>query len=227
LGRVANVSDKKRKGIQVKKAILFLVAMIGLFLPHLSPAQGTVYVSNLGNAPIANTTVGSDSWRAASFRTGTNSTGYILNSIQLLMASASESPSGIGVMLYSANGGVPGNNLGNLLGPDPVIAGVYTYTASSLTLSADTSYYVVLSSATAVADGSFRWCIADLSSTFSVSGGWRATGGFFSSTDSSTWTPYRPNPFQFAVEATAVPEPSVSATMALGLASLSLLRCRK
>lgn len=206
----------------MKRAILLLAAVNGLLLPSFAPAQGTIYLSNLGYASVTNAIVGSDAWRAVDFRTGTNSLGYTLNSIQLLMEPASGNPSGFSVMLYSG-GSVPGNYLGNLSGSDPASGGVYTYAASSLTLLPATFYYVVLSSGTSVAVGTYNWGIPGVGQP-TVSDGWRLGGGSFGSSDGASWTLYRPNPFQFAVDATAIHEPSISALVGLGLVGLSFWR---
>ena len=207
----------------MQTVFLLLAAILGLFLPQIVAAQGTIYLTSLGSASTTNTIVGNDAWRAADFRTGTNSLGYTLNSIQLLMAPASGNPSGFSVMLYSS-GSVPGSYLGTLSGPNPGTGGVFAYAASSLTLLPATYYYVVVTSGTSVSNGAYTWSITSVGPT--VSDDWRP-GGFFGSSDGTSWIPYRPNPFQFAVEATAIPEPSIAAMVALGLVGLSFLRCRK
>jgi hypothetical protein len=61
----------------------------------------TAYLSNLGQSSTGSLAVGSDSWLAASFGTGTNEGGYELNSIQLAMTDASGNPSGFTVMIYT------------------------------------------------------------------------------------------------------------------------------
>lgn len=208
----------------MQKIIIALAASLGIWLPQLSPAQGTIYLTSLGSVSTTNTIVGSDSWRAADFRTGTNSLGYTLNSIQLLMAPALGNPNGFSVMLYGS-GSVPGSYLATLNGPDPGAGGVFTYGATSLTLAPATYYYVVVTSGTSVSTGAYKWNITNVGPT--VSDSWRLGGGYFGSSNGASWTPYRPNPFQFAVEATAIPEPSISAMIALGLAALSFWRCRK
>jgi hypothetical protein len=56
----------------------------------------------LSQTPTGSVSVGSDSWLAADFITGTSANGYSLDSIQLGMANASGSPTNFTVMLYSA-----------------------------------------------------------------------------------------------------------------------------
>jgi hypothetical protein len=208
----------------LKTIIRIFVMALGLLLPQMMPAQGTTYVSFLGNPSQTNTTVGSDSWRAAYFQTGTNSYGYHLDSIQLLMGDSIGSPDGFVVSLYTLNlnGFVPETNLGTLNGSDPTSAGISTYTSSSLTLAPSTRYFIVLTGGTPVSSGAFNWSIG--SGAFSAIDGWSPGGSFRASSDGVSWTAYRPNPFQYAVNATVVPEPAIYALVGLGLVGLSFCR---
>jgi hypothetical protein len=210
------------------KRKLLLIAPVMLFmLPLTSTAQGTTYVSFLANPSQTNTTVGRDSWRAAYFQTGTNSYGYHLDSIQVLMGTSIGSPDGLVVSLYTLNlnGPVPETNLGTLSGSSPTSAGIYTYTASSLSLAPSAYYSIVLTSGTPVSSGAYNWSIG--SGSFTAIEGWYP-GGYLGSSDGSSWTAYRPNPFQYAVNATAVPEPATPAVVGLGLVGLNFWRrkCR-
>ncbi len=121
------------------KNVIIMVSVI-LLTQQITQAQGTIYLSNLGQPSAGSLAVGSDSWVAAMFQTGANAGGYVLNSVQLGMADASGNPSGFTVMIY-ANivppiGIFPGNSLGTLTDSlNPVTSGIYTYTPrSSLTL---------------------------------------------------------------------------------------------
>ena len=71
------------------------------------------------------------------------------------MNTASGNPSGFNVSLYSSLSGEPYNNLGNLVGSDPSVGGIFTYTANGLTLSPSTDYFIVLTAATPVAEGAY------------------------------------------------------------------------
>ena len=97
---------------------LLIAAASGLLIVQQSLSQGTLYVSNLGQPPNGSLEVGRDSWCAAFFRTGTNSAGYLLNSIQLLMSPQVGAPSGIIVSIYQYDNRFPGNSLGVLTGPE-------------------------------------------------------------------------------------------------------------
>jgi hypothetical protein len=203
-----------------------ILLTVSLLTPQITPAQGTTYVSNLGQASIGNNQVGSDSWIAASFSTGTNASGYSFNSVELGMTAASGSPSNFTAMIYSGvtriPGGAdyfPGSSLDTLDGSlNPLASGIYNYTDdSNIVLSPSTVYFIVLTAGTAVATGAYGWSYAG---SYNPSGGWSApyVGGavdIFKSSDGSSWTLARGNP-QFSITATPAPEPSPSLLLLLG-----------
>jgi hypothetical protein len=201
-----------------------LVLMVLLISAIHSISQGTTYISNLQNQPQTHTSVGSDSWMAAYFNTGSNTNGYILNSIQLLMGNSTGSASGMVVSLYTlnVNGFVPETNLGTLSGTDPTSAGTYTFSSSSISLSPSSRYFIVLKSGTPVSTGAFTWGIG--SGGFSVADGWSPGGSYIYSADGLNWLGYRPNPFQYAINATAIPEPATTSLIAIGVITLGLYR---
>lgn len=200
--------------------LLFAVALL---FPQLLQAQGTTYISNLGQTSAGSLAVGSDSWQAPGFITGTNAAGYILNSVQLAMTDVSGSPIGFTAMIYWVNSNnfgavVPGNSLGTLDSSlDPTTSGVYTYSAiSNLMLSPQTTYFIVLTSGTAVANGAYEWSYISTSS-FVSSDNW---GGGFAlySNNGSLWHSSAPTFYspQFSINATAIPEPGVLSLVGLG-----------
>jgi hypothetical protein len=144
----------------------------------------------------------------------------VLNSIQLAMTDASGNPSGFTAMLYG-NGNIPaggslGSSLGTLVGSlNPVTGGIFTYTpASNLTLLPNKGYSIVLTAGTAIANGAYEWSYAGTYSC-NFSGGWGG-GGRFTSSNGSSWS-YDLGAFpQFALNATAVPEPGVLGLFGLG-----------
>jgi hypothetical protein len=209
------------KWIYMKTILIVILPIIGLFAVQRIPAQGTLYVSNLGQGPTGSTAIGSDSWIAQVFVTGTNSGGYALNSIQLLMNPASGNPTDFSVSIYSSLS--PIYDLGSLSGSGPAAGGIFTYTASGITLSPSANYFVVLTAATPVAQGAYNWS-AGIQYAFG-SNQWEIAAAYFNSADGLIWTGHsRQNAFQFDIYATSVPEPATYALAGLGLVVLSSWR---
>ncbi len=207
-----------------------LTSFIFLFLSsiQLTHAQGTTYLSNLEHPSSGSIAVGGDQWLAASFFTTTNpAVGYDLNSIQLAMNDATGTPNGFTVMLYSVAGGstFPGTSLGTLSGSsNPSTAGIFTYTVPS-NLSRIISYFIVITAATPVASGAYEWSFSDMSS-YNAADGWGIPSStpFLVRGSGGRWNPVSGTYFQFAINATPVPEPGLVALFVLGGLSLLWLR---
>jgi hypothetical protein len=204
----------------MKKIIINCIIVFGLFMPHLMQAQGTTtYLSNLSQISSGSQSAGSDSWLASVFLTGSNPSGYVLNSVQLGMSDASGNPSDFTVMIYTSNGvggPFPGSSIGTLDGSlNPVTPGTYDYNDdSNITLSRNTFYFIVLTAGTTVANGAYDWSLATANS-YNPSGGW-SWAGYFNSSNGSSWN-YAPSIFpQFSINATPVPEPAAWALLLLG-----------
>jgi hypothetical protein len=215
----------------MKATVIIFVLTIELLAWQL-PAQGTLYLSNLGQTPIGSSATGSNAWLAGYFLTGSEPNGYSLDSVQLLLAPTSGNPSGFAVSIYNPSTSpfpaslFPGNSLGTLSGPNPAAGGIYAYTASGITLPPITGYFVVITSATPITDGSFNWSFANPGTT-STSDRWNMGSYQYYSTDGSQWTRATGPVFQFGVFATVVPEPSKSLLMGFGLLGLSFWRYRR
>ena len=82
------------KNTVIRGIIAFAVALLA---PRIVRTTG---LSNLGQLSDDSNAVGCDSWLAGEIYTGTNSSGYWLNSFQLEMTNASSTRSGFSVMLY-------------------------------------------------------------------------------------------------------------------------------
>ena len=225
------LDNRKQERTNIMKRLTFVAVVLGaeLLLAPAAPAQGSIYISNLGQTPVGTGAVGNDSWIAQPFFTGTNSAGYALNSVQLLMDAALGSPNGFTASIYSSPGnGAPGVELGSLSGSDPAAGGVFSYAASGLMLSPSTSYAIVLTATTPIAQGVYQWSAADSFGSGIIAPGdpWIIPDVYYSSADGSTWA-FNPrgNIFQFAIDGTAVPEPGFSSLLALG--SLWLLWHRR
>ena len=197
----------------------FVVFAVALLAPQITRAQRITYLSNLGQTSDGNLAVGSNSWVAGGFQTGTNTLGYLLNSVQLGMADASGNPSGLMAMLYTGVGigGIsPGSSLGTLNGSlNPTTAGIFTYTpASSLTLSPHTDYFIVLTAGTAVANGGYEWNFTD-TSIYNPGDDWVLSIAA-DSNNGSSWNYILGTFAQFAINATPIPEPGVLGLLGLG-----------
>jgi hypothetical protein len=204
--------NKKKRGVDMNKIVISsYIACIAMVLsPRTAFSQGTVYLTSLGQPSVGSAAVASDSWQAVDFFTGGNPGGYVLDSVQLAMTPASGAPDDFTVMLYTDAGNIgalPGNSLGTLSGStDPSTGGLYTYTADSLELAPDTSYFIVVTAGTASSAGAYDWSLENTSSP-NTSGGWHSTDVLYSSSDGSYW-PYPSSTVpQFDLAATAVPEP--------------------
>jgi hypothetical protein len=205
----------------MKKLISTVVG--GVLVAITASGQGTVYVSNLDEPTFSSHAVAANSWFAVYFQTGTNPTGYTLDSVQLLMAAASGTPSAFAASIYDVSAGYPGIALGNLIGPEPIQSGLYTYTPSDLLLLPSTGYFIVLTGEAAAAQGAYHWNRAT-TYNYVVDGNWQGDNGFFTSSDGLTWGSTRFTQFQFAIAATPVPEPSSFALLFCGGALVAACR---
>jgi hypothetical protein len=216
----------------MKKLIInsIIVLLLGVLSPQLIRAQGTItYLSNLEQPSAGSDAVGSNSWLAVDFTTGPNANGYMLNSIQLGMTDASGNPAGFEVMIYNKGGFIsggilPGSSVGTLDGSlSPVAGGVFTYTPDSgLTLSPSTDYFIVLTAGTVIANGAYDWSVAS-ANFYNPNGGWHSPGGVLTSSNGSSWS-FNPIVAQFAINATAIPEPSATCLILFGSGVLFYVR---
>lgn len=191
LGHPASKNHLEMKTNMKKITFIAIVLIAELLVTQIAPAQGIVYMSNLGQTPVGSGAVGNNSWIAQVFITGTNSSGYSLNWIQLLMATASGNPNGFSISLYSNPGnGTPGSNLGNLVGPDPIAGGTFTYEASGLLLLPSTYYSVVVTSASLTAQGAYQWSAVDSFGQITTTPGdpWSLLDAYYGSANGSDWT---------------------------------------
>ena len=199
------------------------IAVVMLMPACALMAQGSLtYLSYLDSRTGGAQSVASDSWLGEGFRTGTNiSVLYRLDSVELLMGNAIGNPDGFSVSLYSGDQFFPVEKIADLDGPtSPASAGVYEYTASSVILSPATLYYLVVAAAVPSAIGSYRWQHVDPTDFERVSiDQWGVSTPSSFSADGQAWS-RGGHIFQFAVNATVIPEPSSLALV--GLAGICL-----
>ncbi len=190
---------------------LSIMFVVGLLAQQITHAQGTIYLSNLGEASVGGSPVGSDSPNGFSFITGQNAGGYLLDSIQLSMTDASGNPSGFAAMMYMLVDPASGSEtyIGTLSGSlNPAVAGIYAYTPTdNLILLPNTYYSLLLTAETAVANGAYELSLTGTNLGY-PSNGWAGPG--FGNFSIATEFP------QYAITATPVPEPGTFCLFGLG-----------
>jgi len=211
----------------MQKIIYTLIASVCISWALSKPACGDLWVSNLDQFPIGSAAVGSDFWIAQSFYIDiSDSNQYALDAVQLLMNPATGSPNGFAVSIFSApSDDSPRDYLGSLAGSAaPVAGGLYTYTASGITIPGTGFYFVLVTSSTPTNQGAFNWSASD---SFTHNGSWYINSAYYTSSDGLNWQKHiRDEVFQMAIHATIVPEPATGWLLGVGLLSLSLCRRR-
>jgi PEP-CTERM motif len=206
------------------KTLLRFFILLNVFALKTALAQGTLYLSNLGQPPNSlGTGVGSSSWCAQSFNTGTFSDGYDLASIQLsLSGSFAQNGNTLIAYLYTDNHGVPGTSLTPLDGLNPGSKAIYSYTADGVLLSSSTTYWIAVTStqpvSTVIPKNFYLW-FTTTSSSYTASDDWsiNAQNYVAISNDGTRWFKIQADPFLFAVDATPVPEPASLAVLGIGI----------
>ena len=188
--------------------------LLALFVNN-SWAQGTLYLSNLSESAIGYTVGGG----SQSFVTGSATNGYALTSVTLLMGLKLDNASNFTVSIFNDNAGSLGTLLGLLAGnSDPNTPGEYSYTSAGLFLASSSTYWIVAACDSSSPNppiappGGYTWQ-ETISQNIFTSDGWGVGVGN---------TGFNGAVFQFAVNATPVPEPSTCAL--LGVAALLFLR---
>jgi len=200
--------ELKRIYDMMKKIVFAIVTLFGLLPLQTAQAQGVLYISDLGQPVAGSAAIGSNSWIAQTFVTGTNAGGYVLNSVQLLMDAPMGTPSGFNVSIYSKTGSSPQARIGMLTGPDPTMAGVFSYTNPGIFLTPSSFYYVVVTAATSTNNSSYTW---SATTGFFQTNRFTIDDGYFSSTNGSNWTSViRQKTFQLALYLSAAPPPNLS-----------------
>jgi len=177
-------------------ALLCLALLAGLATER-AQAQSQVLVSTIGQTDGTPSTLQLD--HAQAFTTGSNSTGYTLNSVEVEFSTTSTTANGLfTVSIHSDTNGTPGVSVGALTNPTLVnssSASVVTFTSSGgINLAANTTYWIVFdSTSTGLATTALKntnadtedagaasgWSIADTSHSriATFSGGWTSYFG--------------------------------------------------
>lgn len=207
--------------MKTQNSLIRSLTVIGLLSAATTQihAQGTMYVSNLGETSYDGGPFdyGQNTAHALSvgFISGTNAGGYNLDSIQILMGNNAIGPGGFYVSIFTDNGGQPGTSLGSLSGsPSPYIAGTYTYTSSGIELSSLTPYWLVVSS-----DSPYFW-EDTLSANYISNEGWSIVEN-----GSSEQLQFGVNADPLGID--PVPEPGTLAFLGLEGLAVMLIRRRK
>ena len=177
--------------------------------------------SNLSNATAGTEAASGNTWLTASFGTGSSSSS--LSNITLLLSNPVTGSAEVD--LYSNSLLQPGSLIGTLTSPGSYSTSLSdtTFSSNGLTLSANSTYWIVLKALS----GEFDWAwTADNSGT---GVGFQGTWGV--STDAgSTWYTYAVYPTQFSVTTTAaaaIPEPGTGWLAIGGLLIGALMLCKR
>ena len=138
ISRIKRMSEAGRSLLRPRFAAR--AALLALSLLAASPAAAGVLVSNIGRHVATNAGL-NDFDLAQGFTTGSQSGGYILESVEVRFTNA---PSGVTVKLAT---GLPSatTEVATLTNPSSLAAGNLTFTApANTTLSASTTYFVVV-----------------------------------------------------------------------------------
>jgi hypothetical protein len=208
----------------IRNKVLVAVASSLVFLT-CAQAQ-TIIVDNTAATVSSSDVIDSGNWQANSFTM--DGTSRSLQSVTLSLDNGNAVGGNFQVQLWSSGGSQPVTLLATLSGnSNPLTANSYSYTPSStVTLSADTKYWVVAEGSTT--SGTYNWNFATSSASTGVGtlGGWSNTANAGTSWNAEI----NIEPFMFNVTAGAVPEPSsytaVFGVLALGFGVASRHRRR-
>lgn len=207
--------------------IAFLICLVA------NAAQATTYLSNLGEPSGNAEGLGFNHQIAQSFITG--NAAINLNSVSIIAGTGGNfgTPSGDFVFsLFSDNNGMPSSSLGQLNGPNPSNGGpppggpinIFNYTASGITLSPFTTYWLVASSTSFAGGNAFYVWAYPSTTNYTSTDGWSinpAASIGLSTDGGATWSIAGGRNYYFEVNA-SVPEPATIMLSGLGLAAIVL-----
>jgi hypothetical protein len=203
--------------MKLKNIIALIVCAVGLLAPQLTGAQGVMtYLDNTGQPVAGSLDLGiSYGSIGTQFQTGTNEAGYVLNSLQLLFADATGSPSfsGFNIVVCADNSGGPGSIITFFAtGQNPLTAGFYNYTPLTIaTLGSNTPYWVIVYNTSGNFNSAYNLSYTSTTAATAVDG-WFIPGNTAIG---------QAGILIFAINATPVPEPSIFALLVMALAITS------
>ena len=190
--------------------LLPVLAAAIIFAPPFTPTAEaqTTLVSNVGQTRSGS--LGLDTHEGAqAFTTGDNSAGYTVTSVGLDLSSGADHTINFTVGIWTnSNSNLPGSSLGTLTQPASLTLGVNEFTTSGITLTANTTYWVVVDSS---GGGSVQWEGTASDSEDSTTSGWSiADESYDRPYDGDTWGSHT-DPFKFRVTGTAIGSPTNNA----------------
>jgi hypothetical protein len=198
----------------------WLTPLLTLLTLAASPVHAVTMASNLGETTDALPGVTPTSWRATSFTT--DSMAHTLNSVTLALRASSIDNSFLAPRIMADAAGVPAGaalevfSFQEVWGPNN-----YTWASTGLPLTANTTYWMVLS-------GDSFSPMWDSTNSSNETGSWSIGDSMRTSIDSGgTWPTGEISTGKMSIDATAVPEPSSAALLSLGGLALMLRRRRK
>ena len=188
-------------------------------VPLAAGAQTTILSDNLNSLSSGTDAVTGPTYFTSSFGTGANT--YTLNSVTLLLDNSIAGTAELDIYKdasdYQGNSGlVPGTLVGTLISPASYSTSALTgttFTASGITLAANSTYWAVLKANT----GEFDWSFTGDNSVTTGNGlGYQHTYGE-SDDAGTTWYTDNTDPQQMSVAATVIaPVPEASTAVSLG-----------
>ncbi len=186
----------------------------------------TIYLDNLAQPHDYYADVKSNKWVASRFTVNDSAAAFQMNTLKLGAVYASTAGGNFSVSIYNCSGTPGSETVGSLLGTlngtaSPDTLGQYTYTASGITLQANSSYWLVTSVSAGAADYrvSYTYDTAN-----SIPGGWTIPTSqtySWSLDQGANWGTYGGYwPYRYQIDATAVPEPSVIGFLAISAMTL-------
>ncbi len=201
---------------------LILMGLHGFYLD----LDAATLVSNLSELDNGTLGINSAAYRAVSFTTGPNASGYSLDSATVKFDSANNTATSLFVSLANTDGGNPGTDIETLTGAVPTTAGDHAFTSTGTALTANTQYWLVF--------GSNDLLLGNVRATYTNSDSQTSSDswliGNVSRDSNDQGTSWSNSAFgrtmQISIEATPVPESDMYAlVIGIGLIGYFIRRC--